>query len=101
MHDTTRLSQLIRLLGSDRDGERLAAVAAIDRSLRAAGFDWHTLADAIERGWQAEPQPKAAEPKPWQAVAMDCLCRGANRLSAAELDFLSACLKSACVTASA
>jgi len=39
-----RLKLLIPLLGSDQDGEVLAAVAAIRRHLAAHKKDWHALA---------------------------------------------------------
>lgn len=41
------LRKLIPRLGSDQPGEILATVAAIERVLRAAGCDWHDLADAL------------------------------------------------------
>jgi hypothetical protein len=44
-----RIGQLIRLLGSDRDGEVIAAVHALARTLMSVGADFHTLADTIER----------------------------------------------------
>jgi hypothetical protein len=43
-----RVAQLIKLLGSDRDGECLAAARALQRTLAAAGQDFHDLADAVE-----------------------------------------------------
>jgi hypothetical protein len=43
------LANLIRLLGSDREGERLGSVHALDRKLKALGGDFHTLADLIEQ----------------------------------------------------
>jgi hypothetical protein len=44
-----RIGQLIRLLGSDRDGEVIAAARALGRTLASVGEDFHTLADTIER----------------------------------------------------
>jgi predicted nuclease of predicted toxin-antitoxin system len=41
---TPKLGKLLPLLGSDRDGEVVAAARAIDRALRSAGCDWHDLA---------------------------------------------------------
>jgi hypothetical protein len=53
---TPRLRQLLLLLSSDQPGEVTAAAAAIGRTLRAAGTDWHALAN----GLLAEtPQPKS------------------------------------------
>jgi hypothetical protein len=87
MRDAARLAQLVRLLGTDKDGERLAAVAAMDRALRAGGHDWHDLADAVERGWQARKSEPIAL-RDWQSVSQTCLAQGARRLSPSELDFL-------------
>ena len=42
-----RLAKLIRLLGSDRDGEVVATVGAIKRTLEGAGLDLHSLAKMI------------------------------------------------------
>jgi hypothetical protein len=43
-----RLCNLIRLLSTPVDGERLGAVCGIDRILRAAGLSFHDLAAAID-----------------------------------------------------
>ena len=42
-----RLDPLIRRLGSDHDGERLAVVAALARVLAANNATFHDLADRI------------------------------------------------------
>ena len=42
-----KLSRLIRLLASDKEGEVVATAAAINRMLRSAGADIHTLADRV------------------------------------------------------
>jgi hypothetical protein len=46
----TRLGQLIRLLDSNRDGEVIGAARALGRTLRAAGADFHLLAETVEHG---------------------------------------------------
>ena len=43
-----RLGKLVRLLASDRDGEVVAAVQAIKRTLANVSLDIHALADGIE-----------------------------------------------------
>ena len=43
-----KLAKLLPRLGSEHDGEVVATVRAIDRTLTAAGLDWHSLAAAIE-----------------------------------------------------
>lgn len=44
-----RLGSLLRLLGSDVDGEALGAARALRRTLAGIGLDLHALADAVER----------------------------------------------------
>lgn len=44
-----RVGALLRLLGSDQDGEALGAARALGRTLQSAGLDFHALADAVER----------------------------------------------------
>ncbi|SRR6266436_5202418 len=55
----TRIGQL----GSDRPGEVVAAVTALQRTLRSAGTDLHYLADVTERAL-LEPPPLAAPAPP-------------------------------------
>jgi hypothetical protein len=42
-----KLGKLLRLLGSDKEGEVTAAVAAMDRVLEGAGLDFNTFADLM------------------------------------------------------
>ena len=44
-----KLATLIRLLSSDRDGEVIATVRALVRTLESAGSDIHALAEHIEK----------------------------------------------------
>jgi hypothetical protein len=44
-----KLAKLIRLLASDKNGELVAAVHAIKRTLESGGLDMHALADGIEQ----------------------------------------------------
>ena len=44
-----RVGALLRLLGSDVDGEALGAARALRRTLGGVGLDLHALADAVER----------------------------------------------------
>jgi hypothetical protein len=53
-----KLGKLVPLLSSDQDGERVGAVAAIERVLKSAGLDWHDFT-----GWITAP-PAAAPPPP-------------------------------------
>ena|SRR5258705_8554410 len=45
-----KIARLIPLLGSDVDGEVVGAVRAIERTLKAAGRDWHDLAAQLANG---------------------------------------------------
>ena len=42
-----KLKMIVRMLSSDRDGEIVAAVRALNRTLQAAKLDIHALADSI------------------------------------------------------
>ena len=42
-----KLGKLVPRLASEFEGERIATVAAIDRVLKAAGFDWFDFTRAI------------------------------------------------------
>lgn len=44
-----KLARLVPLLASDNDGEALATVRAIGRTLQASGADFHALAASLER----------------------------------------------------
>ena len=83
-----KIARVIPRLGSDSDGERLAALAAIERMLRASGSDFtgagqamteflvevfdakeppeltasHTPSAAAPKGWSSSPPPKPAAP---------------------------------------
>lgn len=58
------------MLGSDRDGEVVAAAAALRRTLAGAGLDLHDLAAAVERPTaQAAEWKRPAARKPKKARA--------------------------------
>lgn len=81
-----RLGQLILLLSSPHDGEKVAACGAIARTLATAGLDLHALADIVRRAAAGEGlSKKEASP---QADAAWCLRVGAATLSARERKFL-------------
>jgi hypothetical protein len=60
-----KLSKLIRLLASDKDGEVLGTVAAIRRTLERAGLDLHDLAKILGR---ADASPLMGEPICWRDI---------------------------------
>ena len=59
----TQFGKLLRLLASDKDGEVIAAVAAIKRTLASRSLDFHDLADAIDVGLQKQPPAKSETPR--------------------------------------
>src|SRR5215471_9574819 len=63
---TGKLGKMIRMLGSDCDGDVIAAARAIKRSLRSEGLDIHELAKAIE-----EPNggARSNDPSTWGSYA--------------------------------
>jgi hypothetical protein len=79
-----RIGQLIRLLGSDKDGEVVAAARALGRTLTSIGADFHTLADTIERSAPAAH----CGCEDHRAIARRLLDSGA-RLSAKEWSFVA------------
>jgi len=82
-----KLTKLLPLLGSDKDGEVLATVSAIGRLLSTAHLDWHDLAALIEHGYATPARPQTNGPR-WQDMAKDLLARGSFVLRDAERDFL-------------
>lgn len=73
-----KLSKLIPRLGSNHDGELVATVRAIRRTLEGAGLDLHALAEAIgEPTIIYRPPPRPADPpRPHQMHARRCLQSG-------------------------
>ena len=84
-----RLGQLILLLASPHDGEKVAACGAIVRTLGSAGLDLHALADVVRRATAGErpPDPPDEGPSPQEDAAW-CLRVGAAVLTARERKFL-------------
>jgi hypothetical protein len=79
-----KLAKLVRLLSSDKDGEVLAAAAAIRRTLAAEGSDIHALADALCR---RPPPPPAPREDDWHSMACECQAHS-ERLSEREQGFV-------------
>src|SRR5262249_56750871 len=52
-----RIGALVRLLGSDKPGEVVAAAGALVRALDHVGADLHVLAHVVERGLQHHREP--------------------------------------------
>jgi hypothetical protein len=81
-----RLGQLILLLASPHDGEKIAACGAILRTLSSAGLDLHALADVVRNAAAGEGSPN--EDKSPQGKASWCLRAGAATITAKERRFL-------------
>ena len=86
-----KLARLIPRLASEHDGEVVATVRAIARTLKAAGQDFHDLANAIEH----EPEvaviyldPETDEPSTWHELARWCRDHDDGRLAAKERRFV-------------
>lgn len=77
-----RLAKIIPRLASDHEGEVIATVLAIRRTLEGAGLDLHALAAGIGGGISGR------EPG-WHEIAVWCDRHGENRLSTRELDFVA------------
>jgi hypothetical protein len=80
-----RIGQLIRLLGSNQDGEVVAAARAIGRTLKSAGADFHTLAATIER---SEPEVSSDRAEYWRDMARWLIEKSRARFSEKEQAFL-------------
>jgi hypothetical protein len=79
-----KIGKLIPLFGSDKPGEVLATVAAIDRRLKATNRDWHDLADALTSDDQIGDAPTLPD---WRRAVSDCLLHIAS-LTPREVSFL-------------
>lgn len=83
-----KIARMIPRLASDHDGEIVATVRAIRRTLEGAGLDLHALAASLE----AEPpraQEREREPDGWREVAVWCRNVGQTRLTLKEFCFVS------------
>jgi hypothetical protein len=79
-----RLASLVRLLNSDKDGEILATVHAIKRTLETAGTDMNGFAHGIENLGKNAEVSKAKMKQIWDAAVQHT----ENRLHGAD-DFAS------------
>lgn len=84
------LSKLIPRLATDHDGEVVATVRAIQRTLKAAGLDFHDLASALAKPTRptwAEEDPASTKAATWQETARWCASR-LKRLNPREAEFV-------------
>jgi len=78
-----KIAKLIPRLASDHDGEVVATVRAIRRTLESAGLDLHALAAGL-----GGDGPSEREPTSWQELAAWCRNIGQHRLSLKEFCFV-------------
>ena len=87
-----RLAKLLPVLGSNHDGEKLAALEAISRALEGANLSWHDLAARLsDEGQIEEASPRFTNLDlngPTHAIARWCINNQAGELNAVEGDFL-------------
>lgn len=79
-----KISKLIPRLASEHDGEVLATVSALRRTLEAAGLDLLDLAKAL-----GTPVPPTVQPRSWAEIAAWCRNHGQTSLSLKEFVFVS------------
>jgi hypothetical protein len=85
---TASIAKLLRLLASDKPGEIVASVHALQRVLRSAELDLHDLANVIEgRALRIAPIPTPAGNDNVLAM-IRCLYRQTGQLTSKELEFL-------------
>jgi hypothetical protein len=82
-----KLQRLLLLLSSDQPGEVVAAAAAIKRTLRAAGADFHDLAAKLTSPAEAK-QNSFEDIRDWHALRDECLNRR-GQLRGRELEFVT------------
>src|SRR5262249_51209541 len=79
---TPTIGKLLRLLGSDKDGEVVASARALRRVLQGAGLDLHDLARMVE----------GSDEREWRKMVRHCRSKG-DRLSAKERDFVDSLMR--------
>ncbi|EYD74087.1 hypothetical protein Rumeso_04340 [Rubellimicrobium mesophilum DSM 19309] len=85
-----RLAKLVPRLASNADGEVVATVRAIDRTLRDAGFDWHDVTSALAPALPPPERPRwRSETESWGDLANWCRFNGTGRLSLTEAKFVA------------
>lgn len=83
-----KVGQMIRLLASDKDGEVIAAVRAIGRTLRSVGEDFHSLARIVESRAPVETSRSDCDWS-WRTRVEWCLVEVPQFLSPKESAFLN------------
>ena len=85
-----KLTRLLPRLASDSDGEVLATVAALRRTLDRAGLDLHDLAARLKDPPQrAQPAQRAAPGGDLRAMAEALRAHALDRLTLRQRDFIT------------
>ena len=86
-----KIAKLIPRLATNHDGEVVATVRAIERTLKSSGLSFHDLAGALER----EPATRVVYrdwapscPTTWHELALWCAEHDEGRLRQHERDFV-------------
>lgn len=58
--DWERAQKLVAVMASDKEGEVIAAVGALQRALKSAGLTWHDLAQRVGEGAPSRPSDQSA-----------------------------------------
>jgi len=89
-HVAPKLSKLIPMLATDHDGEVVATVRAINRTLQGAGLDFHNLVEALcgHKTATYVPPPAEKEPETWCEIALWCRNHDGGDLSLKERKFV-------------
>jgi hypothetical protein len=87
-----KLQKLLLMLSSDQPGEVVAAAAAIKRTLRTAGADFHDLARGLiataTSSSSSSSTSSSREDRDWRPLHAYCKCH-LDELSSREQDFMS------------
>jgi hypothetical protein len=89
-----KLSKLIPMLATDHDGEVIATVRAISRTLKGAGMDFHNLVEALcvpKLSYVYAPPPapeKEKAPETWGEIAIWCRNHDGGDLTYKERKFV-------------
>ncbi len=89
--ERAKLQKLIGLLGSDKDGERAAALAAASRLLDRNGVRWSEILPTPSPVVEPEPDPDPPRPRRnprgWRYLVA-CCCEHSEYLNGWEREFL-------------
>ncbi len=84
-----KLARLVPRLATDADGEVVATVRAIGRTLATAGADWHDFAASLRPALPPpDPAPRCGSAASWRELIGWCIASGEHVLCARDRVFL-------------